>query len=122
MAQDSYPIPNVPVWQNPERMSGGVGKLLEETESGFAKLRAEWCLYETIVTRILRPSAKPAVFLPTRASSDYQAFVAAPSTGRVTLMVHGRSWDGTGHQNPVTGRFDGFRDEHEMFDVVLRTE
>jgi uncharacterized protein (DUF433 family) len=24
MAQDSYPIPNLPVWQNPNRMSGAL--------------------------------------------------------------------------------------------------
>ena len=43
MAQDNYPIPNVPVWQNPNRMSGAlcfantrvpVSSLFENLEGG----------------------------------------------------------------------------------------
>jgi uncharacterized protein (DUF433 family) len=45
MAQDSYPIPNVPVWQNPNRMSGAlcfantrvpVSTLFEHIEGGIS--------------------------------------------------------------------------------------
>jgi uncharacterized protein (DUF433 family) len=44
MAQDRYPIPNVPVWQNPNRMSGAlcfantrvpVSTLFEHIEGGI---------------------------------------------------------------------------------------
>jgi len=45
MAEDSYPIPNLPVWQNPNRMSGAlcfaktrvpVSSLFENLESGVS--------------------------------------------------------------------------------------
>jgi phosphatidylserine/phosphatidylglycerophosphate/cardiolipin synthase-like enzyme len=107
--------------QHPERMTAGVGKLIEEKEAGFYKLRAEWILYFTIVTRILKPSTKPTVFLPERSSRNYEDFVAAPTTGRITLMVHGRNSDGSGHTSAGTGEFDGFRDEVKTFDLMEET-
>ena len=97
--------------QHPERMTAGVGKLIEEKETDFVKLRAEWILYFTIVTRILKPSTKPTVCVPARSSTNYEDFVAAPTTGRITLMVHGRNSDGSG----------GFRDELEALDRMERT-
>lgn len=45
MAQDNYPIPNLPVWQNPHRMSGAlcfantrvpVSSLFENLEGGVS--------------------------------------------------------------------------------------
>ena len=47
--------------------------------------------------------------------------MAAPTTGRITLMVNGRNSDGTGHTDPVTGQFDGFRDELKTFDRMEET-
>ena len=105
--------------QHPERMTAGVGKLIEEKEPDFVKLRAEWILYFTIVTRILKPSTKPTVFVPARSSTNYEDFVAAPTTGRITLMVHGRNSDGSGHTS--AGVFDGFRDELETLNLMERT-
>jgi phosphatidylserine/phosphatidylglycerophosphate/cardiolipin synthase-like enzyme len=96
---------------HPERMSSGAGKLIEEKEADFSKLRAEWALYETIAMRILDPPGKPGVFLPGHPSRNYEDFVAAPTTGRITLMVHGRNWNGTG----------GFRDEFATFDRMQET-
>jgi phosphatidylserine/phosphatidylglycerophosphate/cardiolipin synthase-like enzyme/subtilisin family serine protease len=107
--------------QHPERMTGGTGKPLEESEAEFAKLRAEWTLYLTIVTRILKPATRPTVFLPARASRNYEEFVAAPTTGKVTLMVHGRNSDGSGHADPRTGDWDGFRDDLETFARMQET-
>jgi phosphatidylserine/phosphatidylglycerophosphate/cardiolipin synthase-like enzyme len=105
---------------HPERMTAGVGKRIEEKEPAFVKLRAEWILYLTIVTRILKPSTKSTVFVPARSSSNYEDFVAAPTTGRLTLMVHGRNSDGSGHISS-TGAFDGFRDELQTFDRMEET-
>jgi phosphatidylserine/phosphatidylglycerophosphate/cardiolipin synthase-like enzyme len=108
--------------QHPERMTAaGVGKLIEEKEAEFHKLRAEWILYFTIVTKILKPSTKPTVFLPASRSANYEDFVAAPTTGRITLMVHGRNSDGSGRTDPGTGEFEGFRDELGTFDRMEET-
>jgi phospholipase D1/2 len=107
--------------QHPERMAAGVGKVIEEKEAEFYKLRAEWILYLTIVTRILNPSTKPSVFLPGQSSRDYEDFVAEPTTGRITLMVHGRNSNGTGHINPATQQLDGFHDELKTFDRMEET-
>ena len=107
--------------QHPERMTAGIGKLIEEKEPGFYKLRAEWTLCFTIVSRIIDSTARPAVFLPARPSPNYEDFVAAPTTGRITLMVHGRNWDGSGHVDPGTGQPDGFRDELKTFDRMQQS-
>jgi phosphatidylserine/phosphatidylglycerophosphate/cardiolipin synthase-like enzyme len=107
--------------QHPERMTAGVGKRIEDRESEFYKLSAEWILFFTIVVRILKPSTKPTVFLPARLSGNYEDFVGAPTTGRITLMVHGRNSDGSGHNNPRTGKFDGFRDELKTHDRMAET-
>jgi len=107
--------------QHPERMSTGVGELIKEKEAEFYKLRSEWVLYFTIVTRILKPSTKVTVFLPARSSLNYEDFVAAPTTGRITLMVNGRNSDGTAHIDPGTRKFDGFRDELKTYDRMEET-
>lgn len=106
--------------QHPERMTAGVGKVIEEKEPEFVKLRAEWILDSTIVMRILKPSIKPTVFVPARLSTNYEDYVAAPTTGRITLMVHGRNSNGSGHTTSA-GVFDGFRDELETFDRMEET-
>ena len=97
--------------QHPERMGAGTGKLINSKEPDFFKLRVEWVHYQTIVTRILKPSTKPTVFLPARVSSNYEDFVARPTTGRITLMVNGRNWNGAG----------GFVDHVSTFDRMQET-
>ena len=107
--------------QHRDRVVSGVGKLIAEGEHDFVRLRAEWDLYCTIAARILASSTKPSVFLPAHSSPNYEDFVAAPTTGRITLMVNGRNSDGTGHTDPVTGQFDGFRNELKNFDRMEET-
>jgi phosphatidylserine/phosphatidylglycerophosphate/cardiolipin synthase-like enzyme len=80
--------------QNPTRMTARVGKPINKREPDFFKLRAEWNLYRTIATGLLKPAAaKPtcAVFLPANPSRNYENYVAAPTTGRITLMINGKS-------------------------------
>lgn len=80
--------------QYPTRMKAGVGKLIDKREPDFVKLRAEWKLYRTIATGLLKPAApKPAcaVFLPAKRTGNYEDYVAEPTTGRITLMINGRS-------------------------------
>lgn len=80
-----------------DRLTAGVGKPLIKTDPEFLKLRAEWNLYRTIATGLLRPaSAAPVydVFLPANPSGTYEGYVAAPTTGRITLMAHGRNSNG----------------------------
>src|SRR5215813_703060 len=78
--------------QYPGRMTAGVGKLIDRRESDFVKLRAEWILYRSIVTGLLKPAAAaiPActVFLPAKPSRNYEDYVAAPTTGRITLLIN----------------------------------
>jgi phosphatidylserine/phosphatidylglycerophosphate/cardiolipin synthase-like enzyme len=103
--------------QHLERMSAGVGKLIDKKEDDFVKLRAEWLLYFTIVTKILKPSITPTVFVPANSSRNYDDFVAKPTTGRVTLMVNGRKSDGSGRTDPKTSQWiGGFQDEFKTFD------
>jgi len=76
------------------RITAGVGKPINKREPDFVKLRAEWNLYRTIATGLLNPAAaKPAcsVFLPAIRTGKYEDYVAAPTTGRITLMINGRS-------------------------------
>jgi phosphatidylserine/phosphatidylglycerophosphate/cardiolipin synthase-like enzyme len=78
--------------QYPTRMTAGVGKPLHKREPDFVKLRAEWNLYRTIATGLLKPAAAKsacAVFLPTNRTGNYEDYVAAPTTGRITLMING---------------------------------
>jgi phosphatidylserine/phosphatidylglycerophosphate/cardiolipin synthase-like enzyme len=89
-----------------ERMAGDIGRPIEPAEPAFVKLRAEWDLYLTIAQRFVRPSRVPDVFLPEQASRKYEEFIAAQTTGKVTLMVHGRNWDGKGTFRDVTDTYD----------------
>jgi len=98
--------------QNPKRMTAGVGKRIDKREPDFVKLRAEWNLNRTIATGLLKPAtAKPAcdVFLPANPSKNYEDYVAAQTTGRITLMINGRNE----HGSP--------RDQTEAFDSMQRT-
>jgi len=106
--------------QHPERMNVGVGKTIDTKEPDFYKLRAEWDLYLMIVTRMLKPSAQATVFLPANPSSNYEEFVAAPTTGLITLLVNGRSSNGSGHVDKKTNAFDGFRDEVGTFEAMQK--
>lgn len=99
--------------QHPERMSSGVGKPITRNESEFFKLRAEWELYRTIATRRLTPSAPCPVFLPTIGSWKYEQYVAAPTTGRITLMLNGRNSGGSGHVDDQTEAFDSMQETVE---------
>ena len=99
---------------HPERMAAGIGRLIDQKEPNFVKLRAEWNQHRNIVTGILKvPSTTKtpttvacAVFLPANPSKNYEDYVAAPTTGRMTLMINGRDSGGKG---PHT-------DQHEAFD------
>ena len=106
--------------QHPERMKAGVGRLIDPKDDDFVKTRAEWFLYFTIVSKILDPKYVPGVFLAERKASTYEDFVAAPTTGRLTLMVNGRTSDGTG--KIVSGRWvGGFKDAVDTFDRMQET-
>lgn len=77
--------------QHRDRVVSGVGKPIATVEPDFVKLRAEWDLYRTIATRRLNPSAACSVFLPDQPSSDWEQYVAKATTGRMTLLVNGRT-------------------------------
>ena len=106
--------------QHPERMKAGVGRLIDPKDDDFVKTRAEWILYFTIVSKILDPKYVPTVFVPERKASKYEDFVAAPMTGRMTLMVNGRKSDGSGKFDK--GRWiGGFKDAVGTFDRMQET-
>jgi phosphatidylserine/phosphatidylglycerophosphate/cardiolipin synthase-like enzyme len=96
---------------HPERIKkdGGFG-LIDPKEEEFIRLRAEWDHYHTIASRWLDPSLVPDVFLPEQRSTNYEDYVAAQTTGRITLMVNGRK----------SGGFRG-NGETEAFDSMQRT-
>lgn len=77
--------------QHPQRMAGGVGTLIDKSEEAFYELRAEWNLCRTIAEGVLNPADKPNLYVPEEASSDYEKYLAKPTTGTVTLFVNGRS-------------------------------
>jgi phosphatidylserine/phosphatidylglycerophosphate/cardiolipin synthase-like enzyme len=107
---------------HPERMSAGVGKLIARDEPDFSKLRAEWEQHLVIAERLLRPSAAPSVFLPALAGRKYDDFVAKPTTGKVTMFVHGRNSDGTGKFDPQKNSWSGgFRDLLETYERMRET-
>jgi phosphatidylserine/phosphatidylglycerophosphate/cardiolipin synthase-like enzyme len=98
--------------QYPTRMTAGVGKPLDKREPDFVKLRAEWNLYRTIATGLLKPAAaKPAcaVFLPANRSRNYEDYVAAPTTGRITLLINGRNASVSGPNRDQTKAFDSMQ-------------
>ena len=53
--------------------------------------------------------AQPAcsVFLAANASKDYEQYIAAPTTGRMTLFINGRYWGG---KKPRADQFDTFNE------------
>jgi phosphatidylserine/phosphatidylglycerophosphate/cardiolipin synthase-like enzyme len=91
-----------------DRIAGDVGKLIERSEPQFMKLRAEWEHDLAIANRFLSPGFIPDVFLPEQRSSKYEEFVTPKTTGKVTMMVNGRSFEGTGA--------DKFRDAADFYD------
>jgi phosphatidylserine/phosphatidylglycerophosphate/cardiolipin synthase-like enzyme len=96
--------------QYPARMKVGVGKPIDINEKDVFKLRVEWNLYRTIATGLLKPAtAKPAraVFLPVNPSRNYEDYVAAPTTGRIELMINGRN--GSGPNSNQTEAFDSMQ-------------
>lgn len=88
-----------------DRLSGAIGRSLSAADDDFAKLRAEWDLYEIIATQRLNPSSGCSVFLPEKRSADYEAYINAPTTGAITLLVNGRT---------------GTTDQTEAFDSMQR--
>jgi phosphatidylserine/phosphatidylglycerophosphate/cardiolipin synthase-like enzyme len=99
--------------QYPTRMTAGVGRLIDKKESDFVKLRAEWILYRAIVIGLLKPAAAaiPAcsVFLPAKPSRNYEDYVAAPTTGRITLLINGRNLSVSGPNRDQTKAFDSMQ-------------
>ena len=95
-----------------DRIAAGVGKLIAPSEPQFIKLRAEWEHDLAIANRFLDPGFIPDAFLPEQRSSKYEEFVTRKTTGKVTMMVHGRDWAGTG--------IDKFRDAAEFYDRMQR--
>jgi phosphatidylserine/phosphatidylglycerophosphate/cardiolipin synthase-like enzyme len=91
-----------------DRVQGDVGKLIEKSEPDFMKLRAEWEHDLAIANRFLKPGFVPDVFLPEQRSTKYEEFVTRKTTGKVTMMVHGRNWAGTG--------VDKFRNASDYYD------
>ncbi len=94
--------------QHADRISADVGKLIARDEPLFIKVRAEWEHDLAIANRFLKPSFTPDVFLDEQKSSKYEEFVTKKTTGKVTMMVHGRNWAGTG--------VDKFSDVAEYYD------
>ena len=82
--------------RHPERMKAGVGRALGAGEADFVRLRAEWNLCRTIATGLQGSIVRPGVFLPANPSGDYEDYVAAPTTGLITLLLNGRSQGGPG--------------------------
>jgi phosphatidylserine/phosphatidylglycerophosphate/cardiolipin synthase-like enzyme len=93
--------------QHPDRIAGGAGTRIRKEDADFVKARAEWMLYRTIATGMLSGDGRPqcSLFLSAEAGSGYTDFMAAPTTGRVTLFINGRS--GT-DQLSATDRVDTF--------------
>ena len=99
---------------HPERMAAGVGKSIDQKEPDFVKLRTEWNQYRGNVAGLLKvPSTTKtpttlacAVFLPANPSENYEDYVAAPTTGRIKLMINGRDSGGKGKHNDQQEAFD----------------
>jgi phosphatidylserine/phosphatidylglycerophosphate/cardiolipin synthase-like enzyme len=102
--------------QHPGRMTANVGKLIAADEPEFVELRAEWEQYFIIAERLLDPAKTPDIFLPERASRKYEEFIARRTTGKVTLMMHGRNSDGSGKLDAQKRWVGGFRDVLDTYD------
>jgi phosphatidylserine/phosphatidylglycerophosphate/cardiolipin synthase-like enzyme len=108
--------------QHPDRVTGGVGRLIDPKDADFIKTSVEWILYFTIVSRMLDARFKPSVFLPEQRATTYEDFIAAQATGRITLMVNGRDSDGTGTIDAKTKVWTGgFKDDTSTFDAMQQT-
>jgi phosphatidylserine/phosphatidylglycerophosphate/cardiolipin synthase-like enzyme len=94
-----------------DRVVGGAGRGIDPQEVGFHHLRAEWNLFRAMAARRVRPSAPCSVFLSEHRSASYEDRVAAPTTGRVQLFVHGRSAGPGGADQ--TGALDSLQGEVE---------
>lgn len=95
---------------HPERMRpDGVGTLIDPKERDFIKLRAEWQQYDTIVRGRLDSLFVPPVFLPEQRSDKYEKFVAAQTTGRMTLMINGRNRPKSGAPDEQSDTFKSMR-------------
>lgn len=93
-----------------DRMKSGVGSALDRTKEEFVKLRTLWNLHRTIAVDLLKPStAPPTVFIPAIASSNYEDYVAKPTTGLVTLLLNGRTTGGARPRVDETGAFDSMQ-------------
>jgi phosphatidylserine/phosphatidylglycerophosphate/cardiolipin synthase-like enzyme len=77
--------------QHRDRIANGVGRLIEASEPEFVKLRAEWDLYEIIANRRLNPKFACSPFLSPVISNDYESYIDPPTTGRISLLINGRS-------------------------------
>jgi len=81
--------------QDAQRLRSGVGKPIAVGDADFHKARAEWNLYRSIATGMLDPRAACSVFLPAAGTGNYETYVAAPTTGRITLLLNGRDSGGS---------------------------
>ena len=95
---------------HPERMRpDGVGPPMNTQEPNFIKLQAEWDQYHTIVQGRLNSSFVPPVFIPEQRSDKYEEFVAARTTGRITLMINGRNRPKSGTPDEQSDTFKSMR-------------
>ena len=93
---------------HPERVSAGIGKAILQTEPDFLKLRAEWNQHRRIVIGILK-SLPCTAFLAPNPAKNYEDYVAAPTTGRMTLMINGRDSGGKGPHTDHAEAFDNMQ-------------
>ena len=93
---------------HPERVSAGIGRAILQKEPDFLKLRAEWNQHRKIVIGILKSLACTA-FLAPNPSKNYEDYVAAPTTGRMTLMINGRDSGGKGPHTDQAEAFDNMQ-------------
>ena len=79
--------------QHPKRIAGGAGTRIRREDDDFVKSRAEWILYRTIATGMLRADGRPffSLFLAPDLKTAYTDWRTAQTTGRITLFINGRS-------------------------------
>jgi phosphatidylserine/phosphatidylglycerophosphate/cardiolipin synthase-like enzyme len=92
---------------HPERVrrADGVGKDIDPDEKGAVRLLAEREYHKVVAQRRLSPSFQPSVFLPEKRSGDYEKYIAAKTTGRITPMINGRNRPKSGKPDEVTEAF-----------------
>ena len=95
--------------QHSERMKDGVGKMIDQKEEDFIRLRMEWSHYYTIANCRLYPSTVLSVFLHEQVSSSYEDFIAKQTTGNITLMVNGRNKGGSGDVDDKVDAFNSIQ-------------